>query len=258
MKLRGIIGGLSLLLEAQDSFQTVQAQLTPKPALLKDIVAIEFEGELAGDLLWEILAMLRMSRDTLPVVRMVAKRSTEQTKQHEQRESVSAADVNTRSDTSSVVTVVHSGVHSVHSAQSTSVPVTITEHHQAYSPQPAAASQQEVFPTHLVRHSLRSGTRLEHAGHVVVVGDVNSGVEIVAGGDIVVTGALRGLAHAGFPHKTDAIVCASPIAAPQIRIAEAVARAPEGSTMLSSMRRQGQETEIARLVDGQIIIEGTH
>ena len=43
----------------------------------------------------------------------------------------------------------------------------------------------------VVRRTLRSGQSLRHPGHVVVIGDVNSGAEVVAGGDIVVFYFLR-------------------------------------------------------------------
>ena len=49
----------------------------------------------------------------------------------------------------------------------------------------------------LVHRTLRSGQALHHAGHVTLIGDVNPGAEIIAGGDIVVWGKLRGIAHAG-------------------------------------------------------------
>ena len=48
-----------------------------------------------------------------------------------------------------------------------------------------------------VSHTLRSGQRIECEGDVVVLGDVNDGAEIIAGGSIAVMGTLRGLAHAG-------------------------------------------------------------
>jgi len=41
--------------------------------------------------------------------------------------------------------------------------------------------------------TLRSGTRIDFAGHVVVMGDVNPGAEIVAEGNIIVWGRLRGM-----------------------------------------------------------------
>src|SRR5512134_1333559 len=45
--------------------------------------------------------------------------------------------------------------------------------------------------------TVRSGTRIEFGGHVVIVGDVNAGAEIIAEGSIVVWGKVRGLLHAG-------------------------------------------------------------
>lgn len=44
--------------------------------------------------------------------------------------------------------------------------------------------------------SLRSGQKLETEGSLVILGDVNSGAEVMASDNIVVLGALRGLAHA--------------------------------------------------------------
>ena len=38
----------------------------------------------------------------------------------------------------------------------------------------------------LLRRTLRSGRSIRHKGHVAVIGDVNPGAEIVAGGDVVV------------------------------------------------------------------------
>ena len=45
--------------------------------------------------------------------------------------------------------------------------------------------------------TLRGGQVLHHTGNIVVIGDVNPGAELVATGDIVVFGRLRGIAHAG-------------------------------------------------------------
>lgn len=43
-----------------------------------------------------------------------------------------------------------------------------------------------------VNKTLRSGTRIEYAGHIVVFGDVNIGAEVIAGGSVIVWGRLRG------------------------------------------------------------------
>jgi septum site-determining protein MinC len=60
----------------------------------------------------------------------------------------------------------------------------------------------------LVQRTLRSGFKVSYQGHVVVIGDVNPGAEIVAGGSVVVWGRLRGVVHAGAEGNEKAVVCA--------------------------------------------------
>ena len=109
--------------------------------------------------------------------------------------------------------------------------------------------------TEIIARTLRSGTRLELPGSVIVLGDVNSGVELIAGGDVIVLGALRGLAHAGAHGREDAIIWAKVFAAPQVRIAGALARAPEGSSLSAMRQKDTDMAELARLENGQIVIE---
>jgi septum site-determining protein MinC len=52
--------------------------------------------------------------------------------------------------------------------------------------------------TLFLRRTVRSGQAIHHSSSVVVFGDVNPGAEIVAGGDIIVWGVLRGMVHAGY------------------------------------------------------------
>ncbi|MBM2849667.1 MAG: minC [Anaerolineales bacterium] len=109
----------------------------------------------------------------------------------------------------------------------------------------------------LVRHTLRSGRSVRHRGHVIVIGDVNPGAEIVAGGDIVVWGRLRGVAHAGAPFATlqgsstdgdaGAVVCALDLSPTQLRIAEHIATSPA--------RKGDPKPEMARIKNGQIVAE---
>jgi len=68
--------------------------------------------------------------------------------------------------------------------------------------------------------TLRSGTRIEFGGHVVVLGDVNPGAEIVAEGNIVIWGRLRGMVHAGSKGNREAVICALDFSPMQLRIAE--------------------------------------
>ncbi len=49
----------------------------------------------------------------------------------------------------------------------------------------------------IVDYTLRSGTLVSFAGDVHVYGDVNPGAQVVAGGNVVVFGSLKGQAHAG-------------------------------------------------------------
>lgn len=80
----------------------------------------------------------------------------------------------------------------------------------------------EITQTKFILNSLRSGQREEYQGSVVVCGDVNFGAEIIAGGNIMVLGALRGLAHAGANGNVMAFISANFIDVTQIRIANLV------------------------------------
>ncbi len=76
--------------------------------------------------------------------------------------------------------------------------------------------------TRLFRGSLRSGQKLEFEGSLVVIGDVNSGAEVVASDNIIIVGTLRGLAHAGAQGNKKAVIAANSIEGPQVRIADVV------------------------------------
>lgn len=76
--------------------------------------------------------------------------------------------------------------------------------------------------TQFHRGSLRSGQKIEYEGSIVVLGDVNSGAEVLASENIVILGILRGMAHAGAKGNKEAIIAAASIESPQIRIANVV------------------------------------
>ena len=109
--------------------------------------------------------------------------------------------------------------------------------------------------TVIVPHSLRAGFRGEYKGSVVILGDVNPGAELVAGGDVIVMGTLRGMVHAGAGGNEGAIVWARPIASPQIRLGDALARAPQDNAMHGMRKIAEGVAEIARLQEGAIVIE---
>ena len=99
----------------------------------------------------------------------------------------------------------------------------------------------------LVIRTLHSGNVLRNPGHVIVMGDVNPGAEIAAGGNVIVWGRLRGVVHAGAGGDEAAVVCALDLAPTQLRIAGQIAVSPE--------RRKYPGPEIARIRDGQLIAE---
>ena len=79
-----------------------------------------------------------------------------------------------------------------------------------------------ISETKFHRGSLRSGQKMESDGSLVILGDVNSGAEVMASDNIVVLGALRGLAHAGAKGNKQAIISAGLLDTVQIRIANIV------------------------------------
>jgi septum site-determining protein MinC len=91
-----------------------------------------------------------------------------------------------------------------------------------------AAGADERAEASFVWRTIRSGQVVRHPGHVTVLGDVNAGGEVIAGGSVVVWGRLRGTVHAGALGDRSAVICALELAPMQLRIADLIARTPEG------------------------------
>jgi septum site-determining protein MinC len=100
----------------------------------------------------------------------------------------------------------------------------------------------------VLRETLRSGRAVRHGGPVIVIGDVNPGAELIAGGDVVVWGKLRGLVHAGAAGNPEAVVCALDLNPTQLRIADKITVPPKGA------RRQ-PVPEMALIRGGLIVAE---
>mgnify|MGYP001263513881 CR=1 FL=1 len=98
-----------------------------------------------------------------------------------------------------------------------------------------------------VQRTLRSGFKVETRGHVVVLGDVNPGAEVIAGGNVIVWGRLRGMVHAGAEGDESAVVCALDLNPTQLRIAGLVAVSPQ--------KTRKPRPEVARVHEGQVIAE---
>ena len=95
--------------------------------------------------------------------------------------------------------------------------------------------------------SLRSGSKVEYEGSIVVIGDVNAGAEVIAGENVVVLGNLRGVAHAGAKGNKKAIIAAAKIESPQIRIANIVKELEKNE--------EENKREYAYVEENEIILE---
>lgn len=103
--------------------------------------------------------------------------------------------------------------------------------------------------TVLICRHLRSGQKFFGEGNVVILGDVNPGAEIVAGGNILVMGALKGMAHAGVFGDETAVISAYRLNPTQLRIANHITRPPDGEEIVVDC------PEVARIRAGKVIIE---
>ena len=96
--------------------------------------------------------------------------------------------------------------------------------------------------------TLRSGNKICFKGHIIVMGDINPGAEIVASGSIIVWGRiLGGILQAGAEGDESAIVCALDLNPTQLRIA--------GNISISPKRKGKPVPEMARIIDGQVVAE---
>lgn len=100
----------------------------------------------------------------------------------------------------------------------------------------------------MIRNTVRSGQKIQYSGSITVLGDVNPGAEIIAAGDILVFGALKGTAHAGSSGDRKAVVAALTLRPVQLRIAELIVRAPDKDSGTNV-------PEIARIRNDAIVVE---
>ncbi|MDF0555713.1 septum site-determining protein MinC [Kamptonema sp. UHCC 0994] len=91
---------------------------------------------------------------------------------------------------------------------------------------PSETSSSLTEPLYL-QMTIRSGIEIRHPGTVIILGDVNPGGSVVAQGDILVWGRLRGRVHAGASGNAKSVIMTLQMEPMLIRIAEYVARGPE-------------------------------
>lgn len=101
-----------------------------------------------------------------------------------------------------------------------------------------------------LKTNLRSGQAVQHRGDVVVFGDVNPSAEIIASGDIVVWGTLRGIAHAGAEGNSKAMIAALNFNCGQLRISDKYTVI--NPTTNSRKKTTNCSPQIAKIVDNEI------
>lgn len=103
----------------------------------------------------------------------------------------------------------------------------------------------EISETKYIQNSIRSGQKEEYPGSLVICGDVNAGGEVIAGGNVTITGSLRGVAHAGANGNMLAIISANSIDVTQIRI----------GNLVKEIEEKVEKSPICKVSGKEIIID---
>ncbi len=94
---------------------------------------------------------------------------------------------------------------------------------------------------------VRSGQKVTARRHLLILGDVNPGAEVMAGGDILIMGTLLGTAIAGQPDNEDSIILALDFRPTQIQIGSYVAAGLPSSPVKTA--------EFAHVEGGNLVVE---
>ena len=109
------------------------------------------------------------------------------------------------------------------------------------------------------RGTLRSGQKIEVDGSIVVLGDINPGAQIIARGNVVVLGCLKGNVYAGYPEDRSAFVASLMMEPMQIQIGDCIARSPDQKAKKQKAgRKKNQkqlEAKLAFVENDSIFIE---
>ncbi|MCE2929427.1 MAG: septum site-determining protein MinC [Candidatus Caenarcaniphilales bacterium] len=123
----------------------------------------------------------------------------------------------------------------------------------------AKESAKEVIDTNYlpetlyVESNLRSGQLIRYPGNVFVLGDVNPSAEIIAAGDIVIWGTLRGVAHAGSDGDQTAKIIAMELKTGQVRIADKIATIKTESSK-DKKKGDSRAPELVKIQNNEIIL----
>lgn len=114
--------------------------------------------------------------------------------------------------------------------------------------------------------TLRSGQKLESDDSIIIIGDVNPGASVIAGGNIVIIGSLTGSVQAGANGNRNSFVMALSMEPIQIQIADIIARSSDKKSYdrklkISDKRdkkdkkQSRQDAMLATIIDNHIYME---
>lgn len=102
--------------------------------------------------------------------------------------------------------------------------------------------------TKFIRKAVRGGQCIDYHGNIVIIGDINSGAEVKATGNVIVLGRIAGSVYAGSNGNKKAVIAAFSLQPEILKIADAIAMSPEDG-------EKPQYPELAKIKDGAIIVE---
>lgn len=100
--------------------------------------------------------------------------------------------------------------------------------------------------------TLRSGQVLESEGSIVILGDINPGSKVIAVGNVIVLGALKGTACAGITGNDKAFIAALEMEPTQLRIGNVMGR---GGDTKEKKRKEPVKPKIAFCGEEGIYVE---
>ena len=102
--------------------------------------------------------------------------------------------------------------------------------------------------TKFLRKAVRSGQCVSYQGNIVIIGDINHGGEVIADGNIIVFGCIKGRVFAGNNGNEKAIITSFSLEPEVLSIAGIMTISPDDFEKPSY-------PEVAKLKDGSIIVE---
>lgn len=102
--------------------------------------------------------------------------------------------------------------------------------------------------TKFIRKTVRGGQCVDFQGNIVIVGDVNSGAEVYAVGNIIVLGSIKGNVYAGVGGNRKAIIAAFALQPEILKIGDIITISPDDF-------EKPKYPEVAKVKDDAIIVE---